>query len=108
MIEYEHDTVNQVCVCRTDKMITEIYIEKCKGGNILFEFRFEKGNVPHDLSGKYTTVQTAQRALEKYLSNKPMSKHKRVKEYVDTIEKERNAAKLESEGSEQLHQGPNN
>lgn len=108
MIEYEHDTVNQVCVCRTDKMLTEIYIEKCKGGNILFEFRFEKGNVPHDLSGKYTTVQTAQRALERYLSNKPVSKRKRVKEYGDKREKERNAAKLESEGSEQLHQGPDN
>ena len=99
MLEYDHDTTNQSCVCRTDKMLSEIYIEKEVGGYRFFLFRFEKGTVPHVLSGRYTSIKDAQIALERYLRNKPVSKRKRVKERADKREKERNAAKTESEDS---------
>lgn len=99
MIEYDHDTANQSCVCKSDKMLAEIYIEKEAGGYKFFVFRFEKGLVPTALSGRYSSIKAAQRDLENYLRTKPVSKRKQVKERADRREKERNAAKLESEGS---------
>jgi len=99
MIEYDHDTVNQHCVCQSDKLLTKVFIEKDTGGYIFFVIRYEKGQVPHELSGRYTSIPAAQRDLERYLRNKPVSKTKQVKEYADQREKERNAAKSKSEGS---------
>lgn len=99
MIIYDHDTANQYCVCKSDKLLTEVYIEKEIGGYKFFQIRYEKGKVPHELSGRYTSIQAAQRDLERYLKGKPVSKTKQVREYADRREKERNAAKSESEGS---------
>lgn len=99
MIEYEHGPDNQSCVCTTDKMLCKIYIEREIGQYSFFKIRFENGNEPQVLSGRYTTIQAAQRDLENYLRDKPVSKRKRVKEYGDKREKERNAAKSDSEGS---------
>ncbi len=99
MIEYDHDTENQRCVCKSDKMLTEVYIEKEEGPFRFFIFRFEKGQVPHKLAGRYSSIPAAQRDLEHYLRTKPVTKNKRVKERADRREKERNAAKLESKGS---------
>lgn len=99
MIEYDHDTANQSCVCKSDKLLTEIYIEKEVGGYKFFIFRVVKGKVPQALSGRYSSIKAAQRDLEHYLRAKPVSKHKQVKERADRREKERNAAKLKSEGS---------
>lgn len=99
MIEYEHDTANQYCVCKSDKLLSEIYIEKEIGGYRFFVIRYQAGSVPKELAGRYTTISAAQRDIERYLRNKPVSKNKRVKEYADQREKERNAAKSKSEGS---------
>lgn len=99
MIEYEHDTQNQSCVCTTDKMLCKIFIEKEDNGYSFFKIRFESGTLPTDLSGRYTSIKSAQKGLEDYLRYKPVSKRKRVKEYGDKREKERNAAKSDSEGS---------
>lgn len=100
MIEYDHDTANQYCVCKSDKLLTEVYIEKELGGYKFFKIRYEKGVVPRDLAGRYTSVQAAQRDLEHYLRRMPVSKTKRVRDYADQREKERNAAKSKSEGSQ--------
>lgn len=99
MIEYDHDTVNQYCVCKSDKLLTEVYIEKEVGGFKFFTIRFGKGTLPKELSGRYTTISNAQRHLERYLRGKPVSKMKRVKDRADEREKQRNASKSKPEGS---------
>lgn len=99
MIEYEHDTANQFCVCKSDKLLTEVYIEKEVGGYRFFKIRYGKGSVPHALAGRYTSVKAAQRDLEHYLRKQPVSKTKVVRERADQREKERNAAKSKSKGS---------
>ena len=49
MIEYDHDTVNQHCVCQSDKLLTKVIIEKEAGGYIFFVIKYEKGQVPHQV-----------------------------------------------------------
>lgn len=99
MVEYEHNHEERFCVCTTDKLKTKVFIEKSLGGNIFFNFRFEKGMVPKELSGSYTSIDKAKIALENYLRKKPKSKTVLRDEYADMREKQRNATKSKSEGS---------
>ena len=99
MIDIETDTVNQHCVIKSDKMLTDIIVEKEVGGFIFFKVKFEKGSVPEELSGRYSTLEKGKQAVETYLRNKPKSKAVQRNEYADKREKERNAAKSESKGS---------
>ena len=99
MVEYQEYRDKQMCVCTTEKLKTKVIIQKAKGGNIFFEFFFEKGSLPKELSGRYTSIKKAQQALEKYLRKKPKSKTVLRDERAELREKERNAAKSESKGS---------
>lgn len=102
MVEFFHDTDNQRCECKTDKLTTTIHIEKELGGYRFFVIRFEKGNVPAELSGRYSSMVSAQKAVEKYLRNKKESVSARRKSFGDDYEKRkkvRDAAKSEPEGS---------
>lgn len=99
MVEYEEYPEKQVCICTTEKLKTKVIIQKSVGGNIFFEFKFEKGKIPQELSGRYTSIKKAQIGLEKYLRKQPKSKTVLRDERAELREKERNAAKLESKGS---------
>ena len=46
MIEIDIDTVNQHCVIKSDKMLSEIYVSKEESGYSFFKVKFEKGSVP--------------------------------------------------------------
>ncbi len=99
MIKYDHDTANQYCVCKSDKLLTDVIIEKEAGGYRFFTLRYTKGKTPQELSGRYSTISSAQSHLEKYLRKQPVSKIKRVREHADERKKQRNAAKSESGSS---------
>lgn len=102
MIEFDHDTQNQRCVCKTDKLTTNIIIEKEVGGFRFFIIKFESGSVPQELSGRYTSILKAQSGVEKYLRNKPQSVSARRKEFGDDYEKRkkaRDASKSKSKSS---------
>jgi hypothetical protein len=99
MIDIETDTVNQRCVIKSDKMLSDIYVEKEVGGFIFFKIKFEKGKVPDELSGKYSTLEKGKQAVEHYLRNKVKTKTVQRNEYADQREKERNASKSNSESS---------
>lgn len=102
MVEFIHDTENQRCVCRTDKLTTDIHIEKEIGGYRFFVVRFEKGPIPKELSGRYSSISKAQAGVEKYLRNKPQSVSARRKEFGDNYEKRkkaRDASKSKSKSS---------
>ena len=102
MVEFTHDTANQRCVCKTEKMSTNIIIEKETGGYRFFIVKFEVGSVPQELSGRYTSIQQAQVGVEKYLRNKTQSASVRRKEFGDAYEKRKkakDAAKSKSKSS---------
>lgn len=99
MIDIETDTVNQHCTIKSDKMVSEIYVEKESGGYIFFKVRFEKGIVPEELSGRYSSLQKGKEAVETYLRNRVKTKTVQRNEYADQREKERNGSKSKSESS---------
>jgi len=98
-VSFQHNTENQTCVCTSEKLLSKVFIEKELGGYRFYKLRYETGKLPKELSGRYSSIPSAQQALENYLRGRPVSKSKRVKEYGDMREKERNAAKLKSKGS---------
>ena len=99
MIDIETDTVNQRCVIKSDKMVSEIYVQKEESGYSFFRVRFEKGSVPSELSGRYSSLNKGKEAVEYYLRNKVKTKTVQRNEYADQREKERNGSKSKSKGS---------
>ena len=100
MIEIETDTVNQHCVIKSDKMLSDIYVEKEEGGYIFFKVKFEKGKVPEELSGRYSSLEKGKQAVENYLRAKVKTKALQRNEYADKREIERNGSKSKSESSQ--------
>jgi len=99
MIDIETDTVNQRCVIRSDKMLSEIYVHKEESGYSFFRVKFEKGSVPSELSGRYSSLDKGKEAVEHYLRNKVKTKTVQRNEYADQREKERNGSKSKSESN---------
>lgn len=107
MLEFIEDTVNQRCVCKSDKLVTEVLIEKAKDGFIFFEINFSQGVKPHELSGKYSSMKEAKKAVTRYLANKKESKAARRENFAKELEerKVRNGSTVEAKGSTDLHKG---
>tara|TARA_R100001510_G_scaffold46363_1_gene43275 strand:+ start:954 stop:1253 length:300 start_codon:yes stop_codon:yes gene_type:complete len=99
MIDIETDTENQNCIIKSDKMVSDIYVGKEESGYSFFRVKFEKGSVPSELSGRYTSLQKGKEAVEHYLRNKVKTKTVQRNEYADQREKERNGSKSKSEGN---------
>ncbi len=110
MVEFIENTVNQRCVCKTDKLATDIIIQKANDGFIFFEIKFEKGILPEEFQGKYSGIPAAKKAIENYLKKKKMSKTARRNYFTEAREerKKKDAAKNKSKGSEHVHQGSDN
>ena len=99
MIDIETDTVNQRCVIKSDKMLSEIYVHKEESGYSFFRVKFEKGSVPSELSGRYSSLDKGKEAVEHYLRDKVKTKTVQRNEYADQREKERNGSKSKSESN---------
>jgi len=95
MVEFIEDTVNQTCACRSDKLVTDILIEKANDGFVFFEFRVTKGSVPKELSGKYSSINKAKEAVTVYLNQKSESVAVKRAYFSKSLEerKELNASK---------------
>ena len=95
MVEFIEDTVNQTCICKSDKLVTDILIEKSNDGFVFFEFRVTKGSVPKELSGKYSSINKAKEAVTAYLNQKSESVAAKRAYFAKSLEerKELNASK---------------
>lgn len=103
MVEFIEDTANQRCVCKSDKFVSDIIIQKQMGGYIFFEITITKGQIPVELSGKYSSLKEAKKAVAKYLRNKKDTVAARRKKFGEDFEKrkrERDASKTKSEDSQ--------
>lgn len=107
MFEYEEDTVNQRCVYKSDKLMSDIIIQKCNDGFIFFEVKLTAGSPADELSGKFSSMKTAKKAVETYLRNKKESKAARRENFAKAREerKKQNASKNNSESSEHIREG---
>jgi len=107
MVEFTEDTVNQRCVCKTDKFVESIIIKKARDGFIFFDIAFENGQTPNALKGKYTSMRSAQKAVSNYVANAKESKASRTRYFNEQREKrkQRNAATDQPKGSEHLREG---
>lgn len=74
MVEFIEDTANQHCICKTDKLKCNIIIEKEIGGFRFFIIKVDAGQVPKELSGRYSSMPEAKKAVGNYLRNKKESK----------------------------------
>jgi len=102
MVEFIEDTANQRCICKSDKLVSDIIIQKELGGYIFFEIKMEQGPTPNELSGKYSSLRKAKEAVAKHLLTKKDTVAARRKKFGDDFEKrkrERNASKPKSEDS---------
>jgi len=70
MVEFEEYPDKKYCICRSPKMKTEIYIKKDNSGFIFYEISLEKGVLPADLSGKYSSMKKAKAAVTAFLNNR--------------------------------------
>lgn len=111
MVKFEEDTVNQRCVCKSDKLVSNILIEKSQDGFIFFEVKFEKGLIPAELSGKYSSIHKAKKAVESYLHNKKESTAARRENFSKAREerkKQKDGSENNTKGSEHIRQGSDN
>lgn len=70
MTEFIEDPESQTCICKSDKMVTDILIKRGVGSYNGFIVSLEKGAVPKELDGKYSTINQAKKAVATYLRNK--------------------------------------
>ncbi len=110
MVHFEEDTANQRCVCKSDKFVSDIIIEKSIGGYRFFEIKFAKGLLPSELSGKYSSMKMAKVAVETYIRKSKETKAARREHFSNAREerKKQNASKTKPKGSKHVHQGPGN
>jgi len=97
-INYDNKTLKAVC---PEKLSTPIHVRKSPDGFIFFEVHVEKGKVPGDLSGKYTSLDNAKKAIQDYLNKITPSKAVRREAFGKDYEerKKRNATEPQSKTS---------
>lgn len=107
-VEFIEDTVNQRCVVKSDKMVSNIIIQKDRSGFIFFEVKVEVGSVPAELSGKYSSMLKAKEAVALYLHNVKETIAARRENFAKEREERKarqNAPVTDPEDSKQLHKG---
>lgn len=70
MVEFIEDPEKQTCICKSDKMVTDITIIKEFGPYAGFVVEVSKGSVPSELGGRYSNIAAAKKAVVRYLNNK--------------------------------------
>jgi hypothetical protein len=110
MIEFIDDRPNQKSVCKSDKMTTDIIIQKSQDGFIFFEIKFERGSVPAELAGRYSDIPNAKKAVTKYLANKKETKAARRENFNAAREerKKRDGSENITKGRKHIRKGSDN
>jgi hypothetical protein len=107
-ISYEKKTSIITCPSKTKAVYT---VSPAPGGYIFYQVTANVGAVADELSGKFTSIDNANKAVAAYLTGMKQSIGARRDETLARLEKQRaqkNAAKNDSEGSKHLRKGPDN
>jgi len=106
-MKIEYNTENQTCVLKSDRMNSEILVQKKPNDHHFFEIKFKKGSVPSEISGRYSSIPAGIKAVEQYLKNKRPTAAVR-RDAVTEERKKRNGSKNRTEGSQHIYQGSDN
>lgn len=87
MIQFHENTETKYCEVTSDKMVQKIIIKKASDGFIFFDISFEKGVVPKELSGKFTSLGKAKKAVFNYLNNKKETQAAKREYYAEEARK---------------------
>jgi|TARA_R110000772_G_scaffold83346_1_gene176361 hypothetical protein len=103
MVDFEEDTVNQTCVCKLSKLKEQLVIRKARDGFIFFEVTSAKGKVAYELSGRYSSIITAKKAVQAYENNIAVSptlkREQFAQDRIKRKEKKNNVPVFEPEGN---------
>jgi hypothetical protein len=103
LVEFEEYPDKQICICRCpEKMLTALTIQKDRSGFIFFEIVTDKGPVPAELSGSYSSIPKAKEAVQQYLRNKKETIGARRENFAKEREERKalkDAPKSDSEGN---------
>jgi len=95
MLSIEEFPDKQLCYITTDKMASKVIIRKCNDGFIFFEVAFERGPVPSELSGKYSSIPKAKEAVLHFIDNRKETESARRENFAKEREERK---KLREEG----------
>jgi hypothetical protein len=95
MYTIEEYPEKQLCYITSEKMTTKITIKKSSDGFIFFDVKFDKGPVPYELSGKYSSMPKAKEAVLSYLNNRKETESARRENFAKEREERK---KLKEEG----------
>jgi hypothetical protein len=97
MVEVKELPDKQMLVMSTPKRLATYYVERNKTGYSQFVFRLDKGPLPEELSGVYSSLLSAKRAFLDY--EKSLAKSCTVKRKEISEEREVRNAKVRPEST---------
>jgi len=93
------DLENRTATIESDKNNIKYVVVKKRDQSALYSITVDIGNTPKELSGRYTTIHTAVKAVETYLKNYKES-HAAKSERLAKYREERKNAKTQSDDSQ--------
>jgi hypothetical protein len=99
VVNFEEFPEDFYAIATIDKTKTEYRIERDLTGYGHFIFKVNKGSVPKDLSGKYSSILKAYKALEQYSNIVPETNTVRRETFAKAREERKNAAVSNSKAS---------
>ena len=89
---------------RSDKSNQMYLVKPSNDGFCFYDIKTDAGVLAKELSGKYTSAESAIKAVTKYLSQAPLSKT--IRRDLNTKDREARATK-NTDNKDKLQQGPN-
>ena len=111
-VEFETDFNKKISKATCpEKSKAVLTVSPSPGGFIFYSISADVGNVAEELSGRFTSIEKAHKAIESYYNKLRQTRGAQVKEVEDRIQKrkaEENATKSSSKDSKHVHKGSDN
>jgi len=111
-VKFETDYNKKISIATCpEKSKSVLTVSPSPGGFIFYSISANSGPVAAELSGRFTSIENAHKAIESYYNKMKQTRGSQEKEIVDRIKKrkaEENATKSGTKDSKHVHQGSNN
>jgi hypothetical protein len=102
MLNVEEFSDKQMAICTTEKRVEPLVIEKDMSGFVFFKITSTKSTVPEELTGRYTSMQKAIRAVrdwERAAGSTVAAKRKQYSEIRKSTKELKSATAENTDGS---------
>jgi len=111
-VEFDTDYNKKISLAKCpEKSSAVLTISPAPGGFIFYSISADVGKVAKELSGRFTSIEKAQKAIESYYHSSVQTQAAQVKEVEARIKKrkaEENATKSSPKDSKHVHKGSDN